>query len=56
MAIQYTELVVLFCLVHLLIIVASIATIDSGATAPLEAFNNVFDPTGDPQKAFVGPW
>lgn len=25
-----------------------------GATAPLAEFNDVFDPVGDPQNAFIG--
>jgi hypothetical protein len=47
------EIVMLFCLVHFAIVVASIATEGSGATAQLAEFNNVFDPSGDPQKAFA---
>jgi len=48
------EIVLLFCLVHFLIVSASIATGGSEATAPLAEFNEVFDPAGDPQNAFIG--
>jgi len=41
------------CLVHLLIVASSIATEGSGVTAPLSSFNDVFDPFGDPQGAFL---
>lgn len=44
----------LFCLVHFFIVSGSIATGGSGATAPLAEFNDVFDPTGHPQNAFIG--
>lgn len=33
---------------------ASIVTGGSAATAPLAEFNDVFDPSGDPQAAFFG--
>ena len=52
---QFTaEIVLLFCLVHFFIVSGSIATGGSGATAPLAEFNDVFDPAGDPQNAFIG--
>ena len=38
-------------MVHFLIVSASI--VQPGATAPLAEFNDVFDPNGDPQKAFM---
>lgn len=47
----HTEVVLLCALVHFFIVAASFAPSD--ATAPLEAFNDVFDPNGDPQKAFM---
>lgn len=40
-------------MVHFGIVIASIATEGSGATAQLAEFNNVFDPSGDPQNAFM---
>jgi hypothetical protein len=40
-------------LIHFVIVAASVATEGAGVTAPLSEFNNVFDPTGDPQKAFM---
>lgn len=51
---QNTEIVLLFCLAHFFIVSGSIATGGSGATAPLAEFNDVFDPAGDPQNAFIG--
>lgn len=48
------ELPILCCLVHFAIVASSIAVQGSEATAPLAEFNNVFDPTGDPQRAFMG--
>jgi hypothetical protein len=38
--------------VHFFIVVASIAQPDG--TAPIAEFSNVFDPSGDPQKAMIG--
>lgn len=48
-----TEIPLLFSLVHFAIVVSSVATEGSGATAQLSEFNNVFDPSGDPQNAFM---
>jgi Domain of unknown function (DUF4281) len=42
----------LLCAVHLLIVLASLSA--DGGTAPLAEFNDVFDLSGDPQKAFIG--
>jgi len=47
------EIVTLCCLIHFFIVSASIID-PSGATAPVEQFNGVFDPSGDPQAAFMG--
>ena len=47
-----TEIVTLCCLVHFFIVSASI--VQPEATAPLAEFSGVFDPAGDPQKAFIG--
>jgi hypothetical protein len=48
---QYVvEIPLLCCLIHFLIVTASLGT--SNATAPLAEFNDVFDPSGDPQAAF----
>jgi hypothetical protein len=47
----YTEVVLLSALVHFFIVAISIAQPD--ASAPLAEFNDVFDPNGDPQKAFM---
>jgi hypothetical protein len=41
-------------LLHFLIVASSIASQGSGVTAPLSEFADVFDPSGDPQKAFMG--
>jgi Domain of unknown function (DUF4281) len=39
----------------LFIVVASVlASQSDGATAPLTEFNDVFNPLGDPQEAFIG--
>ncbi|KAL3802760.1 hypothetical protein ACHAW5_008864 [Stephanodiscus triporus] len=46
------EVVALCCLVHFYIVIASIVQPDG--TAPMAEFANVFDPSGDPQKAMVG--
>lgn len=48
------EVPLLCCLVHLFICVASVVLGGPEATAPLAEFNDVFDPAGDPQKAFMG--
>jgi hypothetical protein len=45
------DIVIFFALVHFFIVAASVAQPDS--TAPLLEFNDVFDPNGDPQKAFM---
>lgn len=45
------DVVVFFALVHFFIVSASI--VQPGATAPLLEFNDVFDPSGDPQRAFM---
>ena len=41
-----------FCLVHFFIVVTSI--MEPGGTAPMAEFNDVFDPSGDPQAAMLG--
>jgi Domain of unknown function (DUF4281) len=41
-------------LTHFFIVAASLGTGGSDATAPLAEFNDVFDPRGDPQAAFLG--
>jgi len=46
------EIVTICCLVHFFIVSASIAQPDG--TAPMAEFADVFDPSGDPQKAMVG--
>jgi Domain of unknown function (DUF4281) len=46
------EVVTLVCLVHMFIVLTSI--VQPGGTAPLEEFSGVFDPSGNPQKAFMG--
>lgn len=46
------EIVTLSCLIHFFIVASSI--IEPGATAPLEEFSGVFDPSGNPQAAFLG--
>jgi len=48
------EIPLLCCLIHFFIVVASIVVGGEEATAPLAEFNQVFDPVGDPQKAFMG--
>lgn len=45
------DVVLFFALLHFSIVTSSI--VQSGATAPLLEFNNVFDPSGDPQAAFM---
>jgi Domain of unknown function (DUF4281) len=46
------EVPLICSLIHFFIVVSSIVTGGSEATAPLAEFNDVFDPTGDPQQAF----
>ena len=48
------EVPLLCCAIHFFIVVASLVTGGSEATAPLAEFNQVFDPSGDPQAAFMG--
>ena len=48
----HIEIVTLCCLIHFFIVAASIAQPDG--TAPMAEFADVFDPSGDPQKAMVG--
>ena len=48
------EIPLAYALIHFFIVAASIATEGSGVTAPLSEFNNVFDPAGDSQQAFMG--
>lgn len=48
------EIPLLCCLVHFLIVSSSIVQQGAGVTAPLAEFNDVFDPSGDPQQAFMG--
>ncbi len=47
-----TEVVTICSLVHFFIVAASIAQPEG--TAPIAEFADVFDPSGDPQKAMVG--
>ncbi|GAX18360.1 hypothetical protein FisN_23Hu254 [Fistulifera solaris] len=47
------EILLLCALVHFFIVSASLA-LGEDATAPLAEFNDVFDPSGDPQAAFMG--
>ena len=44
----------LLCGIHFFIVLSSIVVGGAEATAPILEFNDVFDPTGDPQKAFIG--
>ena len=46
------NLITVFCLVHFFIVVTSI--LEPGGTAPMAEFNDVFDPSGDPQAAMIG--
>lgn len=46
------QVVTLCALVHFFIVIASI--VQPGGSAPLAEFADVFDPAGDPQKAFIG--
>lgn len=48
----FAEVVTLCCLVHFFIVTVSIAQPDG--TTPMAEFADVFDPSGDPQKAMVG--
>jgi hypothetical protein len=41
-------------LLHFFIVATSIVQQGQGVTAPLADFAGVFDPSGDPQKAFMG--
>jgi hypothetical protein len=50
----FTEIPLLCSLIHFGIVATSIAQQGSGVTAPLADFADVFDPAGDPQKAFMG--
>jgi hypothetical protein len=45
------DVVLFFALLHFFIVSGSI--VQPGATAPLSEFNEVFDPNGDPQAAFM---
>jgi hypothetical protein len=49
-----TEIPLLCALLHFFIVATSIAQQGQGVTAPLADFAGVFDPSGDPQKAFMG--
>jgi Domain of unknown function (DUF4281) len=51
--ILHTEIPLLCSLIHFFIVATSITQQGSGVTAPLSEFNDVFDPSGDPQKAFM---
>jgi len=46
------EVVTLCSLVHFFIVAASI--LEPNGTAPMAEFNDVFDPSGNPQAAFMG--
>lgn len=46
------EIITLCCLVHFFIVAASITQPDG--TAPMAEFADVFDPSGNPQRAMVG--
>ena len=46
------NLITVFCLVHFFIVATSI--LEPGGTAPMAEFNDVFDPSGDPQAAMLG--
>lgn len=48
------EIPLMLSAIHLFIVATSVIVGGSEATAPLAEFNNVFDPYGDPQKAFMG--
>jgi hypothetical protein len=50
----FTEIPLLCSLIHFFIVATSIVQQGEGVTAPLAEFANVFDPSGDPQKAFMG--
>lgn len=47
------EVIALCCLIHLFIVVSSIASGGAEATAPIGIFADVFDTSGDPQAAFL---
>ena len=47
------EIPLAYAFLHFFIVASSIATEGSGVTAPLSEFNNVFDPNGDSQNAFM---
>jgi hypothetical protein len=49
-----TEIPLLCALLHFFIVATSIVQQGQGVTAPLADFAGVFDPSGDPQKAFMG--
>lgn len=49
----FTEIPLLYALIHFVIVASSIAVQGSGVTAPLSELNDVFDPTGDAQQAFM---
>ena len=48
------EIPLLCCLIHFFIVASSIGMDGTGVTAPLSEFNDVFEPAGDPQLAFMG--
>jgi hypothetical protein len=48
------EIPLICCGVHFFIVASSVVMQGSGVTAPLSEFNDVFDPTGDPQLAIMG--
>lgn len=50
----FAEIPLAYALIHFFIVTSSIATEGSGVTAPLSEFNDVFDPSGDSQQAFMG--
>ena len=43
-----------YAIIHFFIVASSIAMQGSEVTAPLSEFNDVFDPAGDSQQAFMG--
>lgn len=46
-----SDIVIFFALVHFFIVTTSI--IQPGGTAPMAEFNDVFNPNGDPEAAFL---
>ena len=48
------EIPLLCSFVHFVIVISSIVEQGAGVTAPLSMFNDVFDPSGDPENAFMG--